>query len=295
MTTRRQFLKSTAMLSAAALVSPSLLRPEKRKIGLQLYTVRGTMATDPKGTIEKVAKVGFNSVEAAGYSADGMFYGMKPQDFSKLLEDNGLIIPSSHYSFGEDKDPKGNEKLGTILHGWDKAVQDGASIGLKYMVCAYLSPTERGGLDHYKIVADSLNKAGEICKKSGIQLCYHNHDFEFEKQNGKMGYDILLDQTDKDLVKMEMDLFWVNKAGYNPIDLFKAHPHRFALWHVKDMDRTPEKKFTEVGNGTIDFISIFDHAGESGMKYFFVEQDQCPGNPFDSINQSYTYIKDNLI
>lgn len=295
MTTRRSFLKSTAMLSTAALVSPSIFSLDKKKIGLQLYTVRDSMSKDPAGTIQKVAQIGYNSVEAAGYTSDGLFYGMQPKDFLKLLEDNGLIIPSSHYRFGEEKDANGNDVQGTILHGWDKAVQDGASIGLKYMVCAYLSPKERGGLDHYKVVADTLNKAGEICKKSGIQLCYHNHDFEFEKQDGKIGYDVLLNQTEKDLVKMEMDLFWVNRAGYSPMDLFKAHPHRFPLWHVKDMDKTPEKAFTEVGNGTIDFIQIFDHIGEAGMKYFFVEQDRCPGSPFDSIATSYGYIKNNLV
>lgn len=294
MTTRRSFLKTTALLSAAALVKPSFFNFDKSHIGLQLYTVRDAMRTDPKGTLEKVSKIGFNSVEAAGYSPDGKFYGFTPKDFQKILKDQGMIIPSSHYRLGEELN-QGKEVSGSIMHGWDKAVEDGASLGLKYMVCAYLSESERGNLDHYKLVADKLNKAGEICKKSGIQLCYHNHNFEFESQGGILPYDILLNQTDKNLVKMEMDIFWVTKAGHDPIELMKAHPHRFVLWHVKDMERTEEKMFTEVGNGSIDFPKIFDEAGESGMKYFFVEQDKCPGSPFDSIQQSYTYIKNNLV
>src|SRR5258706_14376241 len=181
---------------------------------------------------------------------------------------------------------------GTMLHEWDKAVDDAATVGIKYMVCAWLSPDERGGIDHYKKLASDLNKAAETCKKAGIQLCYHNHDFEFEKEDGKYKYDVLLNDTDKNLVKMELDLYWVNKAGVDPADLFNQHPGRFPLWHIKDMDNTPEHSFTEVGSGIIDFKKIFTHADKAGLKYFFVEQDKCPGSPFDSITKSITYIKD---
>ena len=125
------------------------------------------------------------------------------------------------------------------------------------MVCAYLSPQERGSLDHYKKLADIFNKAGETCKKSNIQFCYHNHDFEFEVQDGVFPYDILLDKTDKNLVKMEMDLYWIKKAGQDPLALFQKHPGRFPLWHVKDMSKEADQIFTEVGNGIIDFKTIF--------------------------------------
>ena len=181
-----------------------------------------------------------------------------------------------------------------MLNDWDKAVDDAAEVGIKYMVCAYLSEEERGDLDQYKKVADQLNIAGERCKKSGIQLCYHNHDFEFKKQGDQYPYDVLL-SSDKNLVKMELDLYWVTKAGQDPIALFKKHPGRFPLWHVKDMDNTPEQAFAEVGSGTIDFKEIFKHKKEAGMKCFFVEQDKCPGDPFDSITKSIKYIKSNLI
>ncbi|RZK29257.1 MAG: sugar phosphate isomerase/epimerase, partial [Hymenobacter sp.] len=181
-----------------------------------------------------------------------------------------------------------------ILHGWDKAVDDAAQIGVKYMVCAYLFDTERGNLDHYKQIADHLNKAGERCKKAGIQLCYHNHDFEFAAQSGKLPYDVLLSQTDKNLVKMELDIYWATKAGHDPVALFKANPGRFPLWHVKDMDKTDKHDFTEVGNGSIDFKRIFAQAKLAGMQYFFVEQDKTPGDPFSSIQQSISYIKRSL-
>lgn len=294
MTSRRNFLASAALLSAGALVAPSLLAaPKKQYIGLQLYTVRDAMAKDPAGTLAQLAKIGYNSVEGATYTGSQKFYGMTPKEFAALLKQNGMIMPSSHYRLGEEQ-MNGAPAMGTMLHEWDRAVDDAAAAGVKYMVCAYLSEAERGNLDHYKYVADQLNKAGERCQKAGLQLCYHNHDFEFAAQDGKLPYDLLM-ATDPKLVKMELDLYWVAKAGQDHLALFKQHPGRFPLWHVKDMDKTPKKFFTEVGNGSIDFKKIFAHANEAGLKYFFVEQDSTPGSPFDSVTQSIAYIKKNLV
>ncbi len=294
MTTRRSFLKSSALLSAGMLAAPNLMAAYKHKyIGLQLYTVRDAMQKDPLGTLARLAKLGYNSVEGATYTGDQKFYGMEPKAFAKVLKQNGQIMPSSHYRLGKEQ-INGESQKGTIMRDWDKAVDDAAAVGVKYMVCAYLSPNERGNMDDYKVIADQLNKAGERCKQSGIQLCYHNHDFEFVAQGGQLPYDMLL-ATDKNLVKMELDLFWATKAGQDPIALFNKHPGRFPLWHVKDMDRTPPHMFTEVGNGTIDFKRIFKEANKAGLKYFFVEQDRTPGDPFVSVTQSISYIKKNLI
>ncbi len=294
MTTRRDFLKTTSVLSAGLLITRSAGYDSKNSlIGLQLYTVRDAMDKDPRGTLAKVAEIGYNSVETATYTGSEKFYGMTPAEFAGVLKQNGLVAKSGHYRLGEEE-PNGEVQKGTMLHDWDKAVDDAAAVGIKYMVCAYLSTDERGDLDHYKKVADELNKAGERCKKAGIQLCYHNHDFEFIKQNDQYPYDILL-STDKDLVKMEMDIYWVTKAGQDPVALFNQHPGRFPLWHVKDMDNTSNKDFTEVGNGIIDFKRVFAERNKAGLKYFFVEQDKTPGSPFDSITKSYDYIKKNLV
>ena len=293
MTSRRSFVKSVALFSTGMLASPALSAKDKTDIGLQLYTLRDAMQKDPMGTLARVAKMGYTTMEGATYTGSGLFYGMAPAAFAKELKKTGLTMPSSHYRLGEEQE-KGQPVQGTMLHGWDKAVDDAAQVGVKYMVCAYLSDAERGGLDHYKYVADQLNKAGERCKKAGIQLCYHNHDFEFIAQDGKMPYDLLL-AADKELVKMELDLYWATKAGQDPVALFKKHPGRFPLWHVKDMDKTPARNFTEVGNGSIDFKRIFAQSKLSGMKYFFVEQDQTPGSPFDSIQKSITHIKRTLV
>jgi sugar phosphate isomerase/epimerase len=292
MTSRRSFLKTTAVLSAGMLVAPQLFAYDKKYIGLQLYTVRDAMGKDVAGTLARVAQIGYNSVE--GTYGDGAFFGTAPKAFAALLKQNNLIMPSCHYRLGEEK-TNGAAAAGTILNGWDKAVDDAAAVGLKYMVCAWLAPSERGSLDHYKQVAEDLNKAGETCKKAGIQLCYHNHDFEFIQENGKYPYEILLNDTDKKLVKMEMDLYWMTKAKQDPIATFKKNPGRFPLLHLKDMDKTDKQMFTEVGNGIIDFKKILANANTAGVKYVFVEQDSCPGDPFDSITQSINYIKKNLI
>ena len=126
-------------------------------------------------------------------------------------------------------------------------------------------------------------------------MCYHNHDFEFIQEDGKYPYETLLNATDKDLVKMEMDMYWMTKAKQDPLKLFNEHPGRFPMWHLKDMDKTDKQMFTEVGNGIIDFKKIFTGAKKAGLQYFFVEEDVCPGDPFDSITQSISYIKKNLV
>lgn len=295
MLNRRSFVKASAVLSAAGVLSNyKVFAYDKKYIGLQLYTVRDAMAANPAAALARVAKIGYDSVEGATYTGDEKFYGMDAKTFKNVLKQNGLVMMSSHYRLGEEQ-TNGKDTMGTMLHDWDRAVDDAAEVGLKYMVCAYLSDVERGSLDHYKKLADDFNKAGERCKKAGIQFCYHNHDFEFKQQDGKYPYETLLANTDKNLVKMEMDLYWVTKAKQDPVKLINENPGRFPLFHVKDMGKTPAGNFTEVGNGIIDFKNIFKHADKAGLKYFFVEQDQTPGDPFNSIAQSFNYIKKNLV
>jgi sugar phosphate isomerase/epimerase len=134
-----------------------------------------------------------------------------------------------------------------------------------------------------------FTKSGEACKKNGVQFAYHNHVSEFDEVEGVRPFDYILGHTDKDLVKMELDLGWATKAKQNPVELFKLHPGRFPLWHVKDLDKTKMEP-TEVGAGVVDFKRIFDNRKESGMKYFFVEQDGAP-QPLKDVTASYDYLK----
>ena len=282
MITRRQYLRQMGLLAAGAtLADMASAKGKDRNIGVQLYTVRGEIAKDPKGSIRKVAELGFKEVENFGYN--GKFFGMDANAYRAFLNETGLSAPSGHYL------------LNQLRGGWDKAVEDAATVGHKYMVLAFLTPMERKTLDDYRKVAETLNQAGETCRKSGIQLCYHNHDFEFQAIDGQIPFDLLMERTDPSLVKAELDLYWTAKAGFRPTDVFAKYSKRVALWHVKDMDATDKKGFTEVGSGTIDFKEIFKAHKKSGMKHFFVEQDICPGSPFDSIAKSISYIKGNLL
>jgi len=298
MTTRLDFLKQSALLTGSTLLFPylpkSLQDYEDYQPGLQLYTVRNAMKENPKKTLEHVANIGYVEVEGATYSGNELYYGMKSETFKKVLDNNGLTMPSNHYLLGSEK-LNGQFRKGTILHDWERAIEDAVQIDQKYMVCAYLPNSERKSLDDYKRIADYFNKVGEMCHKAGIQFCYHNHNFEFQMIDGEIPYQVLLNNTDEKLVKMEMDVYWVVKGNHDPIALFKEQPRRFPLWHIKDMDDTSKHFFTEIGNGIIDFKKIFSHANLAGMKHFFVEQDECPGSPFKSITQSIRYLEKNIL
>ena len=253
-----------------------------------MYTLRNDIAKDPKGTIQKVAALGYKEVETFGYR-DGKFFGMSPSEFKSFLKSVDLKSPSGHYV------PGGFFMAENWQEKWKPLVADAKTVGQEYVTIPYLEDTYRKSADQYKTLAEKLNEAAKITKDAGLKLAYHNHDFEFKDLGGQSGFDILLNKTDPKLVDFELDLFWAVKAGHNPVDLFKASPGRYAMWHVKDMDNSEKKTFTEVGNGTIDFKTIFANEKVSGMKYYFVEQDVCPGPPVESISKSIDYIRKNLL
>ncbi len=287
MPSRRQFVQQTSIITTGLLITPGDFFKLKKPVGVQLYTLRGDIAKDAKGTIEKVAALGYKQVETFGYN-NGKYFGMTATEFGQFLKSIGLTSPSGHYfGGGFFFDDKWEEK-------WLSLVNDAKTIGQKYVTVPSLDNDHRKDADSYKAFAQKLNRAGELAKSAGLQIAYHNHDFEFKDLGGQTGYNVLLKETDPNLVKLELDIYWAVKAGYNPVDLFKASPGRYAMWHVKDMDNTERKYFTEVGSGIINFKNIFDNAKLSGMEYFFVEQDVCPGPPLDSISKSITYIKKNL-
>jgi len=279
-TNRRQFIQQTGLLSAGLLLSTDEYFKMNKNVGVQLYTLRDQVSKDPRGTIQKVAGIGFKEVESFGYN-NGKYFGLTAKEYADLLKENNLSHPSGHYGMGN-------------IATWDKAIEDAVTAGQKYMVIAYLVENDRKTIDDYKKHAATFNTAAEKCKKAGIQFAYHNHDFEFIDMNGQTGYEVLMKETDKSLVKFEMDIYWVAKANHDPIELFKKHSNRFPLWHVKDMDKTEKRSFTEVGNGVIDYKKIFENAKKSGMQHFFVEQD-ISADPLASIQKSFEYIKTSLI
>lgn len=287
MPSRRNFVKQSALLSASFFLDKSDWAYKESPIGVQLYTLRSDMQKDPRGTLEQVAKLGYKQVETFGYGG-GKWFGFTPQELATILKDNGLTSPSGHVFSGSlflNKDWE---------NAWQKAIEDASVIGQEYMVIPWLEEKGRT-IDNYKRIAEGLNKAAEYTRKAGKKTVYHNHDFEFVTVDGQSGFDILTKGTDAKQVFFELDIYWAVRAGRDPIALFQQYPHRFPLWHVKDMDKTEKKFFTEVGNGVIDFSSIFKKAGQSGMKHFFVEQDVCPGPPLESIGKSIAYLKKNIV
>jgi len=283
MINRRTFLRQAACSAAgvAALNAMNLTKTcaaaKLGKIGVQLYTVRNEMAKDFDGSLRKIAEIGYKQVEFAGY------YNRTPEQVKALLAQLGLESPSVHVPLADLRDDL------------PKAIDAAKVIGHRYLICPFLMPQDRKTIDQYKQLAATLNQAGEACKKAGLQLGYHNHDFEFVapegSKDGKLPYDVLLNETDKNLVKLELDLYWIVKAKQDPIAWVQKNPGRFVAFHVKDKDATPKEFFTEVGRGTINFKEIFAKSKKSGVELFIVEQDQTPGSPFDSLKISYDYLK----
>lgn len=288
MPTRRGFLKQASLASTALLIKQPEWFREKQLIGLQLYTLRDEVAKDLKGTIARVAEIGYNSVEVFGYKA-GSFFGLSPADFAALFKQHNLKTPSGHYTVFDFLLKGDEDEL-------KRAVEDATRLSHDFFTIPYLTEEMRTSLDDYKKLAEKLNKAGQAAKSAGMQMAYHNHNFEFKDWGeGKTGFDVFLKETDPSLVNFEMDIYWVKKAGLDPIQLIKANPGRIKMWHVKDMDNTPEQDFTEVGSGIIDYKEIFKYKNESGMKYFFVEQDKTKIPVYESITKSISYLRKNIL
>ncbi|KQM67241.1 xylose isomerase [Pedobacter sp. Leaf216] len=291
MLSRRSFLLNSSMAAAAALLVPSFacLAADKKSVGLQLYSLREELPKDVKGTIAKVAKAGFAEVETYGFSIKDQFWGLTPAEFKKLLDENGLKAPSGHYGLGSYLTDGNTEEL-------KAAIAAAKVLGSEYVTIPWLDESIRKTADDYKKLAVKINAAGKLAKGAGIRLAYHNHNFEFEKQGDTTGYEILLKETDKNLVDFELDLYWVVRSGNDPIKLFKENPGRFTMWHVKDMDKTNPALNAEVGTGSINFKPIFAEAKLSGMKHFFVEHEtNYKPNPMESVAASCAYIKKEII
>ena len=264
---KREFIKQSAILSAGLFAMPKLAFENTPKIGLQLYTLRDIIAKDVPGVLGQISKAGYSELEMFGLAAGNTFFGHPVKKISELLKENNLTSPSGHYMPEDFLFKNGNgddvKNLCDVAH----------ELGNQYIIIPWMSEEKRKNIDQYKVLAERLNRAGEIVKKANLQLAYQNHDFEFADFNGEHGYDILLNKTDSDLVKMEMDLYWVVRAGYDPIALFKSNPGRFHLWHVKDMSKTDKTQNTEICNGVLDFKNIFKSAKLAGVKHFIVEQE----------------------
>ena len=255
--------------------------------GLALYTVRDSMASNPKATLAAVADAGYAYVESADY-AEGKFYGMTPTEFKSVLDSLGLKAISAHMGM-------------VTLENADQLIADVKAAGISYFVIP-VPPMGMFTVDPatntlgMKGTADELvsimNTIGEKCHNAGLKLLYHNHDFEFMPlADGTIIEEVLLEKCNPEWVNFQMDLFWVTKANASALTYFEKYPGRFKAWHVKDMDK--EGKFAPVGTGTIDFKSILAQKEKSGMEFYLVEQDQTFGlDPMEAIKISHKGLVD---
>lgn len=293
---RRSFLKISALgvLGAAALGRNGLTAcaapkaaPVKSGIGIQLYTIRDNMAKDVPGSLKQVADIGYQYLELAGY-ADGKFYGYSPEEFKKIVDDLGMEVISSH---------TGVEVKGVDTSNVDFMAEAHAKLGVKYCVQPWLVEERRVSADSYKQFVAELNTIGDVMKKYGLQFGYHNHDFEFQEVDGLIPFtDIFMPESDPDLLTFEIDLFWVTRAGFNPVKLLQDFPGRYQLFHMKDMENSEDRFFAPVGEGVIDFKEILKYKDIAGMKYMFVEQDRTrDGDAMTAITTSFNNLKNKIL
>lgn len=244
--------------------------------GIQLWTVKEAMQENPKEVLRQLASYGYTQIESFE-GEKGIFWGMKNTEFRNFVEDLGMKVVASHANVKENLEAKAAQA---------------AEIGMQYLIDPYEGPQE--SLDDFKRMAERFNRYGEVCKKHGIRFAYHNHDYTFPEVEGTIPQKLLLEQTDKDLVDYEMDIYWVVTAGADPEAYLRNYPGRFKLGHVKDRIKNASDPFasTELGNGAIKFADILKTARANGMEYFIAEQERFDGSaPLESSRENAQFMK----
>ena len=295
---RRSFLK-TSTVGAAGVMGTSWLFGRAAeaasaglldRLGVALYTVRDQMTTDPAGTLKAIADLGYRYVES----------GLQPS-LDAAVKAAGLKQASAYAPTylvtGNRQAWAGSGDLLPESYTWQNAVDEAKGRGLEYLVVVYLMKSERGGIDVYRALAAKLAKAGEACRKAGLGLAYHAHAFEYEPIGGVRPIDVLLKETPRELLGLELDTFWASIAGVDPVKMVETHAGRVPLVHLKDKARgtpvqydegkVPKGAFKEIGRGEIDYAAFLPAAARAGVKYYYVEQDFCEGStPLESLKVS---------
>ncbi len=283
MNTRRGFLRSISLAGAGlitqAFSNDALARELKptEEIGIQLWTLRNLVQEDLSSTLKAVSNLGYTGIEAFGF--DGNFFGQTPKAFKTLCDDVELKIYSTH----------------TPITAENAAfyAESAAEAGLEYLILPSMMGRNETTTDDFKKTAREMNCIGKICRRFDIRFGYHNHEFEFKPIDGQLPYDILLMNTDPELVGFQMDIYWIIKAGFEPTEYFIKHPQRFRTWHIKDMGNDGESCIA--GNGKIDFKSLMRRAETAGLHRMIVEQEHfSEGSPLFCAEHSLRYIQSNL-
>ena len=253
-----------------------------KTIGVQLYTVRSIIDQKPLETLKALDQIGYREAEVIQGNMDKIWPDLK----QTALKPVSLHMDTALFTRNQDKLPP--------------ALDEAKEKGFEYVVCPYIAPQDRGGADVMKKLGETLNTAGERCQKAGLHLCYHNHAFEFQPEGSGTLLDVLMQTADPKLVSLEMDIMWVTVGGADPVSLLKKYGHRVTLMHLKNVapgvekrynEIVPKTAFREVGNGVVDVPAVLKAAADAGVKHYFVEQDQTPGDPVASLRMSFEYLK----
>ena len=286
MQNRRDFLKHASVLLAGGLVAPQLLSScaggADKIIGLQLYSLREMeKEVGIQGVLEAVAKMGYKTLETAGgFSSGGKIYNTDPSELRKMANDLGMRFTSAHLSRDYSK-----ENEAEIMGWWDRAIEAYNQLGLKYIVIPSMTVNSETTMDDVKLNCDYFTAIGYKTAAAGIALGYHNHDFEFtNKLDGQPVYDIMLNTVSKNHVFFQLDVYWCQEGGYNPVDYLKNHADQIKTVHIKD-----EK---EIGaSGRMDFEAIFNQMNANGVKDWYVEVEKYTNNDAPaSVKESFDYL-----
>jgi sugar phosphate isomerase/epimerase len=295
-TSRRTFVKSGTMIALGAAILPRSVfaaSVEKVEVGLQLYSVRDVMKSDPKGSLKKLADMGYKVVEHAGY-ADRKFYGFEPSEFKKILEDLGLRMYSGHVDFGMKAwDASKNDFTDT----WKRTVEDAAYMGQKFVITPELAENAQKDYDTLLKVLDLWNKCGELCQKYGMKFGYHDDFNENAILHNMKLYDIIMKNSDPRLTIQQFDIANLyNAAGTNPMDIIKTYPGRFVSLHVKDVLKEKNKDnshdSTILGKGVLDVKDVLPLAVRNGAWLLIIEQEAYQNeSPMDCVKDDLAAMK----
>lgn len=244
-------------------------------VAVQLYTLRDLIAKDFASTVAEVARIGYSGVELAGWG------NLKSaQEAKRALDDAGLRIVGAHV---------GIEQLETDLH---RVLDEQHALNNSTIILPWMPEDRRRDAAGWKRAANGLNQIGGVCRERGFELCYHHHSVEFQKFDGKSGMDILLENTEPTLVRIELDTYWLKDGGEDPAGFIRRLGRRVSLVHLKDMTEGPPRRFAPVGTGILDFKSILAAMRQSGVRWGIVEQDDCYDTPpLDAIRISLENLR----
>lgn len=276
----KRFYFPIMLFIVIAAIFTSCSKTPENGVGLQLYSVRDAMQEDPVATVELVGAIGYDYVEAAGYS-DGKFYGIEPEAFKSLVEDNGMIFRGSHTGQAIPD----SASWETLMPWWDDCIAAHKAAGIEYIVQPFMGVSGYQSLEGLAAYCDYFNAVGEKCNEAGIRFGYHNHDREFSTVEGEVIYDYMMENTDPDKVMFQLDVYWIIEGGSDPLSYFENYPDRFGSIHIKDKE--------ELGaSGAIDFPVILDKAMEIGSTWFVVEVEEYNFDPIVSVEMSHDYLKE---